>query len=416
MEISHKDKQILRQLGERKAEIALLAIQQERKEMWTRVNRVEPVKPLIWFDDICWNEMNVDDELTLQTKDRFCRRIERRIRREIYRWEHIQGDTVVEPVVYGYPVVRDTGFGIEMNIDRVQRENPKGIQSVHFNPVIKDEGDIEKIRLPEVTYDKSMTEEYHQALEDIFDGIIAVERSGIPGFWFAPWDEIVMWTGIQEALMDLAVRPDYIHKLIDRVMEAHLHRLDQYETLNLLSPNNLNVRIGSGAYGYTDQLPGEAFDERRVRASDLWGCSTAQIFVGVSPQMHWEFALQYEIRWLARFGLSYYGCCEPLHDRIGYLRKIPNLRKISMSPWANIEEAKENGADNFVLSIKPSPAILARDKWDLDLARKDLSEKLDQAKGCAVEVIMKDISTVRNEPKRLWEWAEMASRLSERYS
>jgi hypothetical protein len=27
--------------------------------------------------------------------------------------------------------------------------------------------------------------------------------------------------------------------------------------------------------------------------------------------MHEEFALQYEKRWLERFGLTYYGCCEP---------------------------------------------------------------------------------------------------------
>jgi hypothetical protein len=33
---------------------------------------------------------------------------------------------------------------------------------------------------------------------------------------------------------------------------------------------------------------------------------------------------------------------------------------------------------------------------------------LDIAKGCPVELIMKDISTVRHHPERLWAWAKLA--------
>ena len=42
---------------------------------------------------------------------------------------------------------------------------------------------------------------------------------------------------------------------------------------------------------------------------------------------------------------------------------------------------------------------------------------LDKAKahGCVVEVIMKDISTVRYEPQRLWEWSQMATELTAQY-
>jgi hypothetical protein len=37
-----------------------------------------------------------------------------------------------------------------------------------------------------------------------------------------------------------------------------------------------------------------------------------------------------------------------------------------------------------------------------------LVQFLEVAKGCHVEVIMKDISTARYEPKRLWEWEGIA--------
>ena len=132
--------------------------------------------------------------------------------------------------------------------------------------------------------------------------------------------------------------------------------------------------------------------------------------------MHEEFALQYEMRWLERFGLTYYGCCEPLHKKIQILRKIPNLRKISISPWADKEEAAQNIGNDYVISLKPSPAIFAADVWDPEEARKQLLADLEKTRGCVVEVIMKDISTCRNHPQRLWEWAKIAQEVTEQFA
>ena len=63
----------------------------------------------------------------------------------------------------------------------------------------------------------------------------------------------------------------------------------------------------------------------------------------------------------------------------------------------------------YVISFKPSPAILAPDTWDPEAARRDIREVLDLADGrCHIEIVMKEISTVRYEPQRLWEWSEIA--------
>jgi hypothetical protein len=89
---------------------------------------------------------------------------------------------------------------------------------------------------------------------------------------------------------------------------------------------------------------------------------------------------------------------------------------VSASPWVNIERAiKEIGAD-FVLSRKPNPAVLATDVFNPDVARSDLVAFLDQARGCQVEIILKDISTVRYDPKRLWDWEKLAMELVEQYA
>jgi hypothetical protein len=192
--------------------------------------------------------------------------------------------------------------------------------------------------------------------------------------------------------------------------------LDQYEALNLLSFSEGNFRVSSGGLGYTSALPKPNFNSNQVRTIDQWDCATAQIFGEVSSQMHEEFALQYERRWLERFGLNYYGCCEPLHNKIHILKSIPNLRKVSMSPWINVEKAVENVGDDYVFSYKPNPAIVVTIEWNPELARKNLEQVLEKAKGCHIKIILKDISTVRYQPQRLWEWEKMVMEIVEKYS
>lgn len=208
--------------------------------------------------------------------------------------------------------------------------------------------------------------------------------------------------------MDLVLRPELVHQAMDRLVHAYLSRLRQWKALNLLSVTSGNYRVGSGGLGYTDELPQHDFDPNRVRPIDQWGCGTAQIFSDVSPEMHEEFALQYERRWMKQFGLNYYGCCEPLHNKVDVLESIPRLRKISMSPWANVEATVERTNGKYVLSHKPNPAVFVTDPWNPEQAKNNLIAVLEQTKGCAVEIIMKDISTVRYKPQHLWEWSEIA--------
>ena len=68
--------------------------------------------------------------------------------------------------------------------------------------------------------------------------------------------------------------------------------------------------------------------------------------------------MQYDRQWLSRFGLTHYGCCEPVHNKIDMLRTIPNLRRISISPWTDLEKAA-HWVLREVLSL-PAPPPVAR--------------------------------------------------------
>jgi hypothetical protein len=419
LEVTESDKRVLRTLGEHLAAIAALPVHAETASRWRALNGLRQVKPMVWISDIPWHEMDVNDELRLQTTSGLSRYHEWELRKLIYQWEHMPTDMVVEPVVYSPLVVHSSGVGIAEDVDIAVTDEANFIVSRHFNVQIRDEDDLEKIKIPIVTHDSAESEQQYQQVRDIFSGIIDVKKYGVNGFGLlaAPWDVLVRAWGVQELFIDLHDRPGLVHKAIDRLMYAYLSTLDQFEQQNLLTLNNGYNRIGSGGLGYTDELPQSDYDPAHVRANDLWGSSTSQIFTSVSPRMHWEFALQYEVRWMSRFGLNYYGCCDRLEGKMSILERIPNLRKVSMCPWVNIDEAVANMGSRYVFSYKPNPAVLAEDTWNLDKAMHELRTVLDKAKahGCVVEVIMKDISTVRYEPQRLWEWAQMAGELSKQY-
>ena len=80
-----------------------------------------------------------------------------------------------------------------------------------------------------------------------------------------------------------------------------------------------------------------------------------------------------------------------------------------MSPWCKIDRMISEVGSDYVISQKPTPAILAETEWNPVKARANIREVLDKAEGkCHIEFIMKDISTVRRDPKRLWEWSRIA--------
>ena len=330
---------------------------------------------------------------------------------------HLPGDMVVSDYLACPLAIHSTDFGIIEEVDIARTDETSDIVSRRFKRQIKDFADLDKIRMPVVSHDEAATHYRYQAMCRVFDDILPVRKVGQTHIWYTPWDYLIRWWGVEQAMVDLVQRPDLVHAAVDRLVEAWMVELDQFVALEVLALDNTNTRIGSGGYGYTADLPGPQYDPDRVRPHNMWGCSNAQIFSSVSPSMHWEFALKHDVRWLARWGLTYYGCCEPLDKKTDLLRRIPNLRKVSITPWCNSQRATEKIGDEYVVSRKPSPAILAEDDWHPERAADDLRDFLLIAgEMCHVELIMKDVSTVRYEPQRLWEWSALALQVADEFA
>jgi len=401
-----RDKQVLRELGRQVAEIAALPEQETTIKLWKRLNGLKPERPMVMIDQIPWHEMDVDGELMCEAEDPFYRGIEISLRRTLYKWRHMRVDMVVEPYVDIAKVIHGAHLGITATDERSVLDPENDVVGHYYLDQLKTDADLEKIRMPEVSLDVQATAEAAERAHEVFDDILQVRLQGLhPSFAF--WDRISEWHGVESSLLDLIDRPDFIHRMVKRITEAYHMLLDQLEEQGLLGYPMATIHC-TGAY--SDQLPAEGYDPDKVRTKDLWTFGMAQVFSSVSPKMHQEFELDYVYKLYERFGLGYYGCCEPLDNKIGIVRTIPNLRKISMSPWVNVWKGAERIGRGFVFSRKPSPALVATDAMNADAVRADLQETYDacKASNTPLECTLKDISTVRYEPRRLWEWADIA--------
>jgi len=130
--------------------------------------------------------------------------------------------------------------------------------------------------------------------------------------------------------------------------------------------------------------------------------------------MHEEFALSHERLYLDLFGLNCYGCCEPLHRKLDAIfRQVPRLRRLSVSPWADVDVCADALGQRCIFSWKPNPAVLAADHCDRRRWRRGLEQFCRRTRNNVVEIIMKDTHTVRDQPQRMWDWVRLAREVAE---
>jgi hypothetical protein len=215
-------------------------------------------------------------------------------------------------------------------------------------------------------------------------------------------------------MWDMYDEPEMVHEAMSFFEEGYRRVIRQYVDQNLLSLNNDETYHSSGGVGYSGELPKPGFNLERIRPCDMWASAESQEMAQVSPEMHEEFVMQYERRVLEPFGLNGYGCCEDLTRKLDNVFVIPNMRRISISPWANVDACAEKLQNKFIFSWKPQPAHLVGG-FDEEAVRSYIKHTLDVSQGCVIEMILKDTHTCENHPERFTRWTQIARELVEGY-
>jgi len=401
-----RDKMILRELGKQVAEIASRPIMEERKKLWIDHNSLKRTRPVLLCDpENGWNELIPESEIKCENS--VARHWEDHLRKQIFWGNEMNDDYVVEPYFNLPYVYKEKPWGVAgSNKKGTEKKTKLDGGAYHIETILEDYSQIKDITKPQLDIDYKTTENLLELAHEIFDGYLNA-RINTVWFWsFGLTDELVFLRGMDKLMYDFYDEPECVHEVMKILFEGTMERLDFLESNNLLCLNNDGSFVGSGGMGFTDELPAEAFDGR-VRTKDMWGLAESQVTVGISPGMFKEFIFPYQKKLMERFGLTCYGCCEPLDERIDIVKTVPNLRRVSVSPWANKEVMSDKLKHDYIYSMKPSPSHLAVPKMDEELVRKEIREALRITRDNCVEIVMKDNHTLGNNPDNIKNWVRI---------
>ena len=396
---------IVRELARRIAELASSSENEERRRRWCDVNSLrKPDRPPV----VChpgsgaWRELLPDGPPL--SDDPFLSSLEVSFRRQLFKWE-LGDDTVLDTGMPVGTVMRLEGqhlWGLP-----VQHVHPEtgadGTRTAwRYDPPLREEADIERIVAPRFRHDRAATQQALDRMDALLGDILPVRETCAvpgPGAWLHGW--ATQLRGVEQLLVDLMDRPEWVHRLMRTLMEGHLGVMDQFENAGVLTLNNTGLMA-------CDDLPQAGFDPGHVRLRDVWGRGESQEFQGVSPARHEEFLLRYQKPILERAGLTFYGCCEDLTNKIGLILSIPNLRRFVCSPWTDIGKLAAAVGDRYAIEWRQKATDVVYASADLQSVAKHLERGLRLAAKCPIMIVLQELETVNGNLTRLSEWAALA--------
>jgi len=410
--MSNRDREILRGLAARWMELASLPVMAVRRRQWTALKDLHAERPMVLFETWTLENYVADDELLCQ--DAELRRVEKAMRAVIRQAEEIGDDYVVEPFLRVYWDIERSDFGVPLLREGAQ-DVEGGNVAYHFDYPIRTPAEIDRLKPRTFTVDRAKTQRRAARLNDIFGDILPVVLHGTGGHWAALTQDLFKLIGNDNLLTWTYDAPDALHRLMAYLRDDRLAYFSWLEREGLLGLNHTGFELaGSGSPGYISSLPQPDY-AGTARLADIWAWMESQETTMISPRMFAHFFLPYMADVSRIFGLIYYGCCEPVHDRWDkIIAAIPNVRAVSVSPWCDKRIIAEKLGRDVIFSRKPKPAPISGATPDWDVLTEDIDETLAAARDCNLEIIFRDVYRINGDRPRLTKWAQMVrSRIGE---
>lgn len=402
---SENDLTVIRELAKQYTEIANSEYNEKSIRLAFNANDRKGGRPFVAIDEIPWVEFKSENELKLQCEEEYARGMENFFRHELYCFRHFPTNRLFRKHYYVGKSYDTEGWDVGENADILKTEEGNNIVSHRYHDIFENEDDIYKMKPFIITPRPDKTNEKLEKAHELLDGIIDVRTTGESYIYLAPWDQLVRMHTVENTYFDFYDRPEFMHSLMQRYVDIHTDRIEQLEKYGLLGSTDSLTSLHCTA-PYTVTLP-TADDRDDFGMKDIWIRCTAQSLGSCSPEMYNEFEIEHMAPLFSRFGAVYYGCCEPLENVIPYLKKYPNMRKIGVSPFADVYKSAEQIGKDYTLSRKPNPSYLSGG-FSEEVIRNEIKETAEICEkfGCSYDYVLKDISTVGHDLKRLSIWAK----------
>jgi hypothetical protein len=400
------DHQTLRTLAARWMELACLPVMDERRRLWTSLKDLRPERPMVLFE--VWTLENYVRQDELVCTDPELRAVEHNMRETIRQIEELGDDRVIDTAyrLYWDISVNHPDFGV--GLKATHADDAQGGQVAYsYNHPIRTLTDVARLKPRTWKVDRQRTLDRQARLQDIFGDLLPVvihgtgqQHGGITGelFKLIGNDNLLMWT--YDA-------PEALHRVMAYLRTDRVNYYRWLESEGLLGLNNDIEWAGSGSPGFTTALPAPG-SSGAVRLKDLWVWIESQETTMISPSMFSRLFLPYMADIASLFGLVYYGCCEPVHDRWQRIMgSIPHVRAVSISPWCDARAMAENVGGQVVLSRKPRPWPISGPQPDWEALEKDVDEMLAAAGSTPLEFIYRDVYRIHEDRPRLRRWVEL---------
>ena len=404
--MTNKELARVRSLASEYMEMATSQKQNDAKARFIATNDLKIVRPPVLIDEIPWHELGGGGELDCVCEDQRLRELEYFFLQAKYRWKHFECDTNFDPFFKVVTKIESNGIGVEKKNRKADSHESGDIVSREYEDVFEDESSVDLIKIPTFKLRPDIDEENMNFYSDVLGNVMPVKLCGRNYIYHAPWDVITEYRGMTNILFDFYDRPEHLHAIRRKFMEITTAELDFVEKHSFVDDSSSDLHC----------TPAQISGREGTGWKATWFRTMAQPFSDVSPEMFEEFELPYVIDMAKRFAYTYYGCCEPLDKKISVIKKIDNLRKIGVSPWANVHSCAEQIGGDYVFARKPNPANVAL-STDPDVIYKETEETVKACikNGCPCEFVLKDISTVSNKPENLDVWAKTVSAVLDKY-
>lgn len=393
------EKEILRELAKKQLEYSALPVMAERTRLWYAHNALQGVRPLIVVE---MGSFSGDMLPPLRCETPLAQQAERQMLMLITNHEMIDDDKVMPGYFQLNWDIRQQEFGIDISVQHSTDNQGRNIGFSVEHPIRSIREDFGVLKSSVYSCDKALTMEKKETLENVFGDILPIRIMNNSLEWhLMPSARSVKLMGMEELYMEMLEDPEQVHRLMRYHVDDLLAQLRWQEENGLLTMNNANNYVGSGSFGFTDELHPPATGP--ILTKHLWGNMNSQESVGISPALYREMVYPYYAELAAQFGLVYYGCCEAVHEfwKDG-LENLPHLRKISVSPWCNEDFMGEAlRGSKVIYSRKPAPKFLGiGKKFDEEGFRSHIRHTLDASKGCELEIIFRDVYTMNGDTSK----------------